>query len=147
VLPHFSPLAPSGDANQFPLLFVTYQKLNVSHDFYPNPPFLNKTIFDFVLNKNDILIDVNPETARSAGLKEGDVVSLVTPQAEMRVRVHLSSGARPGVVYMIQGLGHTAYDEYIQNKGDNANRLIEVQMDPVTGLGTFWATRAQLRRV
>jgi hypothetical protein len=44
-------------------------------------------------------------------------------------------------------MGHTAYDEYIQDKGVNANNLMEVQLDPVSGMGTVWATRAQLRRV
>ncbi len=55
-------------------------------------------------------------------------------------------GARAGVVYIVEGLGHTAYDQYIQGKGVNANSIVEVQLDPVTGLGTAWATRAQLRR-
>lgn len=60
--------------------------------------------------------------------------------------MHLFPGARPGVVYMPRGLGHKAYDAYIQDKGVNANHLIEVQIDPVTGLGTIWTTRAQMRR-
>lgn len=146
ILPHFAPLAPSGDASQFPLLLVTYQQLNLASGFHPNPPFLNKTVFDSILKGKDILVQINPETGRSTGLKEGDAVILSTPQAEAHVRVHLTPTARPGVVYMIHGLGHKAYDEYIQDKGVNANSLIEVQMDPVTGLGTVWATRAQLRR-
>jgi hypothetical protein len=45
------------------------------------------------------------------------------------------------------GLGHKAYDNYVQNKGVNANCLMEVQLDPVSGMGTVWACRAQLRRV
>jgi ketol-acid reductoisomerase len=49
------------------------------------------------------------------------------------------------VVALPEGLGHTAYDEYVQGKGVNANSLVEVHLDPVTGLGTVWATRAQLR--
>ena len=71
---------------------------------------------------------------------------LKTPQGELPVRVHLYPGARAGVVYIVEGLGHTAYDQYIQGKGVNANSIVEVQLDPLTGLGTAWATRAQLRR-
>jgi hypothetical protein len=62
------------------------------------------------------------------------------------VRVHLNPAVRPETIAMVRGLGHTAYDEYIQGKGTNAGGLVEVQMDPITGLGTVWATRAQLRR-
>ena len=63
------------------------------------------------------------------------------------MRIHISAAARPGVVYLPKGLGHRAYDQYILNKGTNANSLMEVQLDPVSGMGTVWACRVQLRRV
>ena len=91
-------------------------------------------------------MEINPKTAGSLGLGEGDKAVIKTPQGQTGVLVHLTPAARPGVVYIVQGLGHKAYDEFIQDKGTNANNLVEVQMDPVTGLGTVWATRAQLRR-
>ena len=91
-------------------------------------------------------MEVHPETANNLGIRESDRATLKTPQGAIPVLVHLSQGARPGVVFIPQGLGHKAYDEYIRDKGENANKIIEVQIDPLTGLGTVWATRAQLRR-
>jgi len=145
-LPHFASLPPAGDEKEYPLLLISCQTMNLSSQYLPNPPFMTKTLWDFVLKGKDLFVELNPLTAQSLGLEEGSSALLKTHQGEVPVRVHLYSGARPGVVYIAEGLGHTTYDQYIQNKGINANSIIEVQMDPVTGLGTNWTTRAQLRR-
>lgn len=145
-LPHYAPLTPSGDTNEFPLLMVSYRTLSLASGYLANPPFMNKTLWNFLLKGNDQFVEVHPETARSLGMKEGDRAILRTPGGEVNVRIHLFPGAHPGVVFIAQGLGHTAYDEYIRDKGVNANEVIEVQMDPITGMGTVWATRAQLAR-
>lgn len=146
-LPHFAQLSPSGTDKDFPLLLVGYEMLSLSSEYLPNPPFMTKTLWDFVLKGNDLYVELHPQTAKAQGMGEGSRAALRTPQGEVPVRVHMTPAARPGVVYVVNGLGHKAYDEYIQNKGANANRVIEVQVDPITGLGTAWATRAQLVRV
>ena len=145
-LPRYAPLLPSGSEAEFPLLLVTYRMLSLSDHYLANPPFMTKTVWDFVLKNNDQFVDLNPQTARSLSMAEGDKAIIKTPQGEVAARIHVSPGARPGVVYLARGLGHKAYDEYIQDKGVNANDVTEVQIDPVTGLGTVWSTRAQLRK-
>lgn len=145
-LPHFAPLTPSGDAQAFPLLMMGYRRLNISSEYLANPPFMTKTLWDFLLKGNDLFVEIHPETAKSLGLKQGDRATLTTPEGEVKVRIRIFAGAHPGTVCVVHGLGHTAYDEYIQDKGVNINDIIEVQMDPITGMGTVWATRAQLAR-
>lgn len=143
-LPHYALEPPRGNEKDFPLYLVTYPALHLANGFLPNPPFMTKTLFDFQLQGNDLFVHVHPQTARSLGFKDKDRAILETPKGRVSVRVHLSSAARAGVVYMLEGLGHKAYDEYIQNKGVNSNQVVEVQLDPVTNLGTVWANRAQL---
>jgi anaerobic selenocysteine-containing dehydrogenase len=145
-LPHFASLPLAGDQQEYPLLLISCKTMTLANQYLPNPPFMTKNVWDSVLKGNDLFVELNPQTAQSLSLGEGSRAVLKTHQGELPVRVHLYSGARPGVVYIAEGLGHTAYDQYIQNKGVNANSIIEVQMDPVTGLGTVWASRAQLRR-
>lgn len=145
-LPHFAPLIPSGAEQEYPLQLVTYKVPAISTEYHPTPPFMTKLIWDSILKGSNLFVELHPQTARSLGFAEGDGAFLKTPQGELPVRIHMFPGARPGVVYMVEGLGHKAYDQYIANKGVNAKDLIEVQMDPVTGLGTVWTTRAQLRR-
>jgi len=146
-LPHFAPLKPSGNESELPLLMVSYPVAFLSNGCMANTPFMNKLIPDSMLKQNDVFVDIHPQTAQSLGIASGDRVSLKTTQGEASVLVNVSPTARPGVVYMPRGLGHKAYDEYIKGKGVNANSLMEVQLDPVSGMGTVWATRAQLHRV
>lgn len=145
-LPHFAPLTPSGAENEYPLVLVSYPMLAITNGYLANPPFMTKTLWDFLLKENDLFVELNPQTALPLLLGEGSRAVLKTMQGEAAVRVHLSPGARPGVIYVVQGMGHKAYDQYIRDKGVNANDLIEVQLDPVTGLGTVWNTRARLSR-
>lgn len=145
-LPHFAPLVPSGSEKDFPLQLVAYEIQSLSHQYLPTPPFLMKTLPDTVLKGNDQFVQVHPRTLQPLGLNDGDRAILKTPQGDLTVRIHASPAARPGVVYGAHGLGRKAYDEYIKGKGVNINTITEIQLDPLTGLGTTWATRAQLVR-
>jgi anaerobic selenocysteine-containing dehydrogenase len=91
-------------------------------------------------------VEINPETARAVGVREGDAVTLATPKGSATVRVHLFDGILPGVVAMPRGLGHTAFDAYLSNKGVNVNQLIGAVEDPITGLNAAWGIRASLSR-
>ncbi|MCE5335798.1 MAG: molybdopterin-dependent oxidoreductase [Desulfobacteraceae bacterium] len=146
-LPHLFTIKLAGGEQDFPLLLVAHSTGYLTSGYLANPPFMNKLIPDWTLKGNEEFVDVNPQTAQSLGLSQGQSASLRTTQGEATVRVNVTSAARPGVVFLPKGLGHKAYDEYIQNKGTNANSLMEVLLDPVSGMGTVWATRAQLRRV
>lgn len=146
-LPHFSPLKPSGSESEWPLLLVGYSSPLVASCYLANPPFMNKLIPDSMLRGDELYVDINPQTAASLGIVQGDLVTVKTTQGEAGAKANVTAAARPGVVYIAKGMGHKAYDQYIENKGVNANNLMEVQLDPVSGMGTVWATRAQLRRV
>ncbi len=146
-LPHFAPLKPSGSESEWPLLLVSYSSPRVSCGYLANTPFMNKLIPDSMLAGDELFIDLNPQTAASLGIAQGDQVKIKTTQGEAGAKANITPAARPGVLYIPRGMGHKAYDEYIGNKGVNACQLMEVQLDPVSGMGTVWATRAQLRRV
>lgn len=145
-LPHYQPLSPSGAADQFPLQLVTYQTVSVADGLHPNPPFMNKLIPDDLLLGSEMFVEIHPRTAQLLQLADRARVVVQTPQAEAGARVRITHAARPGCVFMARGFGHKNQDEYVRGKGVNANELVEVQLDPLTGLGTVWITRAQLRK-
>jgi anaerobic selenocysteine-containing dehydrogenase len=146
-LPHFALAEPSGSESEYPLLLVAYKPSFTTVGYLPTPSFMNKLIPNSVLQGEDVLVELHPQTADELKFAQGERVFLKTIQGEAAVRVNISATAHPGVVYLPKGLGHGAYDLYIQSKGTNANSLMEVQLDPVSLLGTVWACRAQLRRV
>ena len=137
-------VAPEGDANAFPLILVPFDTIRISSGYIGDAPFMIKTVADTVIKGKDGFVEINPETAAQLGLGEGDAAVLTTPRGEATVRVHLFEGIKPGVIAMATGLGHTAYDGYLADKGVNVNELIGPVEDPSSGQDAAWGIRAKL---
>jgi anaerobic selenocysteine-containing dehydrogenase len=132
------------DDKAFPLTLISYDSMRITNGNVGDPPFMIKTVSDTVLQKNDILVEVNPKTATIYGLVEGSQAVLSTSIAEARVKIHLYDGIMPGVVAIVTGLGHTAFDNYLAGKGVNANLLIGSLEDPASGFDAAWGAPAKL---
>jgi anaerobic selenocysteine-containing dehydrogenase len=140
-LPHYEDPVLAGDPAQYPLVLVPYEIMTITNGPLANPPFMTKMLFDFELKGKDLCVEINPQTAAKAGLKEGMPVGLKTERGTFRARVRLTNVARPDVVFIPVGLGHRGFDAYIKNKGVNANEILIPQQDRVTGLPTWRGTR------
>lgn len=103
-----------------------------------------KIVPDTILKKNDLYVEINPETAQKAGLADGKAAVVETPAGTAQVRVRVTHEVAPGMVAMPRGFGHTAYDDYVSGKGVNVNDLIGPVPDPVSGLDTAWGAPAKL---
>jgi anaerobic selenocysteine-containing dehydrogenase len=145
-LPRFTPAALEGDPNRFKLTLIPYDAMRLAGGDTANAPFLTKTVDDTVLKQQTGFVEINPATARTLGLKEGDAAKLATPKGEARVRVHLFEGIMPDVISMPRGLGHSAYSKYLSGKGVNINALMGYTEDPTSGLDMAWGVRASLTR-
>jgi anaerobic selenocysteine-containing dehydrogenase len=146
-LPHFEQVEPAGDPHEYPLILVPYEILTITNGPLANPPFMTKMLFDFELKGNDCFVEINAKTAAKLGLKEGDRIALQTEGGTAKVRVHLTGAARPGLVFIPTGLGHSGFDSYIRGKGVNANAIVVAQQDKVIGLATWWGTRVKISKV
>jgi anaerobic selenocysteine-containing dehydrogenase len=142
----FQPLEPEGDVAQFPLVLIPYDTVRISNGPVASPPFLIKTVADNVLKGTEMFVEINPESAKALGLREGSAARLATPLGSAQVRVHLSHGIMPGLVGAPRGLGHTAYDDYLAGKGINVNALVGAVSDPASGLDAAWGIRASLAK-
>ena len=133
-----------GDEQSYPFILMPYDSMRLASGFIGDPPFAIKTVEDTVLKAKEIVVEINPRTAR--GFVEGGYAILSTPKGQAKVRVHYSDGVMPGIVAIPRGLGHTAYDDYLAGKGVNFNELIGLVEDPVSGLNAAWGIRAKLTR-
>ena len=133
-----------GDKEAFPLTLIPYDSMRLANGFIGDPPFVIKTVSDKILKKNDIFVEINPETAKQYGLSDGKSAVLETPKGSARVRVNVFEGIVPGVIAMPRGLGHKAYDKFLAGKGLNVNEFIGSVEDPVSGLDAVWGIRAKL---
>jgi len=142
----FTPLKAEGEEAAYPLVLIPYDSMRLWEGYIADPPFVIKTVADTVLNGNDVLVEINPATAKQLGLKQNAAAFLSTPAGEARVRVNLDEGIAPGMVAMPRGLGHTAYDPFVAGKGVNVNTLLTAKADTTTGLNAAWGIRAKLTR-
>ena len=144
---HYEPPASDSDRSDYPLLMMPYEMINLASGWIPSPPFLYKTIFENQLLKDKSFATINPATAARENLQQGDMVCVKSPAGKVTVRVNLFEGAMPGVVYMPLGFGHTAYDEFLKNKGVNPNNIVQPGRDPVSGYPVWWNTPVKLVKV
>ncbi len=144
-LPHFESLGIEMEAGNYTL--IPYDSMRRSKGYAATTPFMLKTVPNEVLFHNDVVVEMNPKTAEKAGLEEGDYAELQTAAGTAKVKVTLFDGILPGVIAIPTGLGHTAFDEYMgRGKGLNANQLLKVVEDPLTGLNAAWGIRAKLTK-
>ena len=146
-MPHYEGLKSGADDKEYPLLLFPIELINLASGWVGNPPFLNKTLFDHQLEKDDLFVELNPKTASQCGLREGSRAVLRSPKGELTVRIHIFDGAMPGVVFIPLGLGHTAYDRYLKGKGVNPYDIIDPTEDPLSGQPVWWKTRVTVTRV
>ncbi len=146
-MPHYESSDSEPDHSAYPLRMVPYEIINLSSGQQPNPPYLNKTLFDDQLLNDESFVEINPKTAADYNLKQGDRVIVESPTGKAIVRVNLFEGAMPGIVFMPLGFGHTAYDDFMQGKGVNPNQIISAGKDPLSGHPIWWNTPVKLYTV
>jgi anaerobic selenocysteine-containing dehydrogenase len=146
-MPHYEEIGSRADEEEYPLILFPIELINLASGWIPNPPFLNKTLFDHRLKGDDLFVEVNPKTASKYSLREGSKVLLRSPVGVVKVRIHLFDGAMPDVIFIPFGLGHKAYDRYIKGKGVNPHEIIDHVEDPVSGHPVWWNTRVKAIKI
>lgn len=144
---HYEAPKTGSDSSVYPLRMLPYEMINLASGWIPSPPFLYKTIFENQLLKDKSFAAINPKTAARYNLKEGALVAVKSPAGEVQVRINLSEGAMPGIVYLPLGFGHTAYDEFLKDKGVNPNNIVQAGQDPISGYPVWWDTPVKIVRV
>jgi anaerobic selenocysteine-containing dehydrogenase len=133
--------------DRYPLVMVPYSLINLSSGWSPNPPFLNKTLYDHQLRADESFIEINPETANRYRLNQGDRVVIESQLGSVQARVNLFEGAMPGVIFMLSGLGHRGYDGYQYGKGENPNTLAGEEGEALSGNRVWWKTRVKVTKI
>ncbi len=136
-----------GSQGSFPLVLIPVNNMRLFGGAFASAPFAVKTVSDMVIKKHDILVEVNPVTAKESGLSHGDYAIIATPKGSAKVKVHIFEGIMPGLIGMDQGLGHKAENIFIKNKGVNVNELVGPVTDAGSGLDAAWGIRAKITRV
>jgi molybdopterin-containing oxidoreductase family iron-sulfur binding subunit len=85
-------------------------------------------------------LEMNPHTAEERGLRNGDVVSVMSPHGSLEVPLWLYPGIREDAVALAMGGGHTAMGRYADGNGVNAMGLLPAVAEQPSGTLVTLAT-------
>jgi anaerobic selenocysteine-containing dehydrogenase len=145
-LVEYHPVKLEGDESLYPLVLIPYDTMRLTSGYIATPPFLVKALEDTILKGNDVLVEVNPATAKPLGLLEGKYASLTTLKGSVRVKTHLTNRIMPGVIAIPRGLGRTNVDRFLAGRGINYNQFSSPAEDPASGYNAAWGIRAKLSK-
>lgn len=108
-------------------------------------PYVLKVIDRKTFADGRMWVEVNSETAKELGLREGRNIRINSGRGRTsRVRVHITDTTAPGVVVVPLGFGHKSFTKFGEGKGFNAKEFMVSSIDPVSGNSDWWATRVKI---
>ena len=122
-------LCPEGDLQLAPVVVLGMGTATTGI-----PPFATKIITNDQLVGKYSVAQMNGATAKKLKVAEGENIKLVANKQEITVRVAVFEGIMPDTVSLVAGLGHTAFDQFSQNKGSNVVTLTSISREPGTNL-------------
>ena len=122
-------LCPEGDLQLAPVVVLGMGTATTGI-----PPFATKIITNDQLVGKYSVAQMNGATAKKLKVAEGEKIKLVANKQEITVRVAVFEGIMPDTVSLVAGLGHTAFDQFSQNKGSNVVTLTSISREPGTNL-------------
>lgn len=140
-VPHFEPALRWGDESQYPLIFFEHRsRLNregrsANNSWYQ----AHKDVDPGDENWDDVL-KMNPVDARGLGLRNLQMVRVISSTGEIEVRLKLWEGVRPGTVAKCYGQGHWAYGRIAAAdfqkrlpRGGNNNVILPAEYERLSG--------------
>jgi anaerobic selenocysteine-containing dehydrogenase len=106
-LPHHAQPLP-GAAQEFPLQLLLFATLALGRGEHANQPFLQEIIGPHLNVQWESWAELNPATAATLGVADGELVWLETEHTRLQVRAKLFPGIVPGVVALPLGQGTRA---------------------------------------
>ena len=119
-----SPINYQGDEQTYPYYLDMYMAELLSDGRGANQTWLQGSPDAMTTIAWQTWVELNPQTAQSLGVHEGDVVKVTSPYGELEAPVYVYPAIRPDTVGIPLGQGHTDYGRYARNRGSNPMQLV-----------------------
>lgn len=133
-----------GEAAEFPLHFYPYPSPTIGQGRGANLPWLQELPDTLTTAIWGSWVEINPATARSYGIRQGDMVRVHSPHGYVDAPALHYPGIRLDVVAMPIGQGHTDYGRYASHRGTNPLSILAPLFDAESGALALGATRIRL---
>jgi anaerobic selenocysteine-containing dehydrogenase len=141
-----APARFEGDEKAFPYYFYPFPSMGLDQGQGANRPWLQELPDPMTTVIWGSWVEINPKTAQEHGLRERDLVRVISPYGELEAPVIFYPGIRPDLISMPIGQGHAAFGRYAKNRGANPLSLLAPQIDPPSGALATGATRVRIER-
>jgi anaerobic selenocysteine-containing dehydrogenase len=141
-LPHYEPSLEQDDG--LPLYLTTFQTLANRDGHAANLPMMQEMFGQSVRRYWRTWAEMHPETASSAGIRDGDWIWIESDVGSIRVQAVVHPGIALNVVSVPFGLGHTSYGRYASGYGVNPNTIIRDEYDRISGKPALDSTRVRI---
>lgn len=142
--PTYEPAQFEGEATEFPLHFYPYPSPTLGQGRGANLPWLQELPDTLTSAVWGSWVEINPATARSYGIRQGDMVRVHSPHGSIDAPALHYPGIRPDVIAMPIGQGHIDYGRYASHRGANPLSILAPLFDGESGALAFGATRIRL---
>ena len=139
------PASFMGDERQYPFHLYPYPSTTMGHNG-AHLPWLQELPDTLTTAMWGTWVEINPATAASYGIAQGDIVRIQSSLGSIEAPVVLFPGIRPDVVAMPVGQGHTSYGRYATGRGVDPLQLAVPAFDQESGAFATGATRVQIER-
>jgi anaerobic selenocysteine-containing dehydrogenase len=154
-----TPIAPSpsalaweeprfdGDAQQYPMHLLPYISSAFLDGSLAHLPWLQELPDPMTSAMWSSWVEINPATAMTLGIGDGDVVDVESTHGSVRMAAVLTPGIAPDLVAIPTGQGHRSFTRYASGRGVNpVDVLSPITVDRV-GAIAWAATRVKVSRV
>ena len=133
----------SGSA-KFPLMMIPAELPSVGDGSFLAYPYAIKNHPEFLLEKEELSVWMNPATAAKYGLSNGDSISLKSERGTLEgLRVRLSNLYPTECVAVPVGFGHSGLTRYADGRGVNMKRIAAAAVDS-SGFALMYATPVRI---
>lgn len=143
-LPHYEKPRLVGDEKEFPFHLVHYKLMTTAEGRGGNQPYLQEIFGPHLKEKWDSWVEINPDTARALGIRDGEPVWVESIAGRMRTKARLFPGTPPRCIQIPYGQGHRAYGRWAERRGINPNELMMREYDYLGGFLSLYSTRVKV---
>jgi anaerobic selenocysteine-containing dehydrogenase len=146
-LPHFETPRLIGEERDYPLHLIHYKLMTTAEGRGANQPFLQEIFGPHLKERWDSWVEINPETAKSMGIEDGDLIWVESKIGKLKAKARLFPGTDPKCIHIPYGQGHKAYGRWAKGRGINPNDLLVREYDYLGGFVSHYSTRVKVYKV
>jgi anaerobic selenocysteine-containing dehydrogenase len=143
-LPHWEESKKASDEKEYPFYLHIFKTMSLTGGRNANQPWLQGVFGPHLFERWETWVELNPETATSLGISDGDWVWVESATGKMKAKARIYKGALPGVVNIPFGSGHRSGGRWTSDLGENPYRLLRDELDPLTGHPIKGSTRVKI---